>query len=443
MLRDMRRAQSQSIGPGSGNVSPKRGAPGSDASTKNKTSVVIGLLIYLGLVTAAFFLGTLLPSKPVKVQPVPHNKRTFCTRPPEPFDPSAAKGKKVLITGAAGFIGSHLARYCAQELEAEVIGLDDFSQGAGNVPFLSDIRILKGDIANSTFLAGIFAKHSFDVIFHASELAGSAISHHFPSRIYEANLVGTSNLVTHAVKSRTPRFVLVSSTAVYGNAPGPWAETSQTLPTDPYGVSKLAAEQHLRAAAEYFGLEYIILRVHSAYGPNMDFEPARSSLIARAVASTLSRAPVTIHGDGSQQRQFTYVGDAAQLAAQAGFLPELDFDVVNLGSDEVASVADVVAEVEAASGKPLDIANTPVVTAAHHVQAVHDRSWCMFDIKGFVSVKDGIKRTLDWAAEAEVDVRPQHQQFHVEIQEQGQGALATILGPAIETVEANYGVSVK
>lgn len=80
-------------------------------------------------------------------------------------------------------------RYCAQELEAEVIGLDDFSQGAGNVPFLSDIRILKGDIANSTFLAGIFAKHSFDVIFHASELAGSAISHHFPSRIYEANLV--------------------------------------------------------------------------------------------------------------------------------------------------------------------------------------------------------------------------------------------------------------
>lgn len=77
------------------------------------------------------------------------------------------------------------------------------------------------------------------------------------------------------------------------------------------------------------------------------------------------------------------------------------------------------------------------------VQAVHDRSWCMFDIKGFVSVKDGIKRTLDWAAEAEVDVRPQHQQFHVEIQEQGQGALATVLGPAIETVEANYGVSVK
>lgn len=96
--------------------------------------------------------------------------------------------------------------------------------------------------------------------------------------------------------------------------------------------------------------------------------PAPARRLIRRVLQTLSRAPVTIHGDGSQQRQFTYVGDAAQLAAQAGFLPELDFDVVNLGSDEVASVADVVAEVEAASGKPLDIANTPVVTAAHHVQ---------------------------------------------------------------------------
>lgn len=80
-------------------------------------------------------------------------------------------------------------RYCEQELAAEVIGLDDFSQGAGNVPFLSDIRILKGDLSNSTFLAAIFAKHRFDVIFHASDVSGGSISHHFPSRVYEANVV--------------------------------------------------------------------------------------------------------------------------------------------------------------------------------------------------------------------------------------------------------------
>lgn len=88
-----------------------------------------------------------------------------------------------------GKSGYRTCSYCAQELEAEVIGLDDFSQGAGNVPFLSDIRILKGDLSNSTFLASIFAKHSFDVIFHASEVSGSSISHHFPSRMYEANVV--------------------------------------------------------------------------------------------------------------------------------------------------------------------------------------------------------------------------------------------------------------
>lgn len=77
------------------------------------------------------------------------------------------------------------------------------------------------------------------------------------------------------------------------------------------------------------------------------------------------------------------------------------------------------------------------------VQAVHDRSWCMFEIKGFVPVSDGLKRTMEWAREAEVDVRPPHHQFHAEIQEKGQGALSTVLGAAIEIVEANYGVSVK
>lgn len=89
---------------------------------------------------------------------------------------------------------------------------------------------------------------------------------------------------------------------------------------------------------------------------------------ALAALQTLSGAPVTIHGDGTQQRQFTYVGDVAQLVAQAGFLPTLDFDVVNLGSDEVSSVADVVAAVEAASAKSLDVANTPVAADGHHVQ---------------------------------------------------------------------------
>lgn len=95
---------------GSGEFSPRRGPLAADAALKNKTSIVLGFFIYCGLVIAAFFLGAALPSQPVRRQPVPHDKRTICTRQPEPFDRSQAKGKKVLITGAAGFIGSHVAR---------------------------------------------------------------------------------------------------------------------------------------------------------------------------------------------------------------------------------------------------------------------------------------------------------------------------------------------
>ena len=87
------------------------------------------------------------------------------------------------------------------------------------------------------------------------------------------------------------------------------------------------------------------------------------------VVQTLSGAPVTIHGDGTQQRQFTYVADVAQLIVQAAFLPQLDFNVVNIGSDDISSVADVISAVEAASEKALDSVNTPVATDAHHVQA--------------------------------------------------------------------------
>lgn len=89
---------------------------------KNKGSIIVGFLIYCGLVIGAFFLGKALPSRPVKSQPVPHNKRTICTRQPEAFDPSLAKGKKVLITGAAGFVGSHIARFGLASFVAESDG---------------------------------------------------------------------------------------------------------------------------------------------------------------------------------------------------------------------------------------------------------------------------------------------------------------------------------
>eukprot|EP01025_Chloroclados_australasicus_P005631 TRINITY_DN11741_c0_g1_i1.p1 TRINITY_DN11741_c0_g1~~TRINITY_DN11741_c0_g1_i1.p1 ORF type:complete len:336 (+),score=50.58 TRINITY_DN11741_c0_g1_i1:115-1008(+) len=239
-------------------------------------------------------------------------------------------------------------------------------------------------------------------------------SHHLPTYTYTQNLVGTANLVTEAVKAKVSKFVLLSSTAVYGNTSGPWAETSVTKPIEPYGISRLAAEQHLQAAGHYYGMNYAIIRVHSVYGPRLDMNHLRSTIIARVITAALGDGELVIAGEGKQKRQFTYIDDVIPHVAAAAFKPQ-DKLLVNLGTDEITTVEEVIEHVSQMTGKAVHVKTGSSKGMVHHVQAVHDLSQCTFKMDAFTPLADGLRMTIDWAHEAKLDFSGLHDKVAAEL----------------------------
>src|SRR5512141_2286198 len=169
----------------------------------------------------------------------------------------------VLVTGIAGFIGSHVAEHCLAQ-GMHVVGLDDLSGGfAENVP--SAARLVQGSVTDAVLVERLFREHRFRHVYHLAAYAAEGLSHFIRRYNYQNNLVGTVNLVNQAVLREVECFVFTSSIAVYGAGQTPMSEELVPRPEDPYGVSKYAAELDLRAAREMFGLRSIVFRPHNVY----------------------------------------------------------------------------------------------------------------------------------------------------------------------------------
>lgn len=283
-----------------------------------------------------------------------------------------------------------------------VVGVDAVNMAASNVSVSGSVTVIDGDITDAAFMRSVFTNHTVDVVYHMADYSGIGISHHIPTYTYAHNLVATANIVSEAVRTNVTKFVMMSSTAVYGGAAGPWAESMAPVPSEPYGISKLAAEQHLASAGANFGLDYAILRLHTLYGPGMDMRSVFSNIVARAIVKALTDGHLTLMGDGSQKRQFTYIDDVVPYVVEAAFLRTPPPAVVNVGSDEITSVSEVIDAVAAAAGTTVHVEHVPSrLGDVHHVQAVHDRAKCLFSVRPFTPFKVGLQRTIEWARRAE------------------------------------------
>ena len=301
---------------------------------------------------------------------------------------------RVLVTGVAGFIGSHVAEHCLR-LGFDVVGVDDLSGGfRENVPPAVDFR--HGSVVDQAWVADLWKGGSFDYVYHLAAYAAEGLSHFIRRFNYETNLVGSVNLINQSVLHGVKCFVFTSSIAVYGAGQTPMTEDLTPMPEDPYGISKYAVELDLAAARRLFGMPYAIFRPHNVYGERQNIADRYRNVIGIFMNQAMHGQPMTIFGDGSQTRAFSHVDDVAPLIARAPLVPESYGQVFNVGADRPYSVFDLAHEVARAMGVPPSVAHLPARSEVAHAFATHDKARRVFDPPPPVGLREGLERMAAW-----------------------------------------------
>lgn len=308
---------------------------------------------------------------------------------------------KVLVTGCAGFVGSAVARMLIEQGDT-AYGIDNLNDAYDVRMKEKRIELLRGlrgfdwqkmDITDRAAVDALFGDHEFDAVINLAARAGVRQSAADPWAYYDTNVIGTINLLEQCRLSGVNRFVLASSSSVYGNLPVPFSEDVKAdRPLSPYAASKKAAEDLCHSYHHIDGIKTTALRFFTVYGP-----AGRPDMVMfRLVRWIAEGDEVVIFGDGLQRRDFTYIDDVA--AGVIAALKNMDgFQVINLGSDRPVKLCDVISEIELQIGKtarvsfkdadPLDVRAT---------WADISRARKLLNWEPVTSIEKGIERTVAW-----------------------------------------------
>lgn len=302
---------------------------------------------------------------------------------------------KSLITGGAGFIGSHVAKHCLN-LGHEVVVLDDLSGGfRDHVP--EGAQFVEGSICDDALLTRLFDAHRFDYVYHLAAYAAEGLSHFIRRFNYTNNVVGSVNLINQSVNHDVKCFVFTSSIAVYGALEPPMTEAMTPRPEDPYGIAKYAVEMDLHAAHEMFGLRYVIFRPHNVYGEHQNLGDRYRNVIGIFMNQIMRDEPLTIFGDGTQTRAFSYIADVAPHIARSVTVAAACEQVINIGADQPYSVNELAGVVGKAFGVTPKVNHLPARQEVVHAFADHARARALFGGGSPVGLEEGIRRMAEWA----------------------------------------------
>jgi UDP-glucose 4-epimerase len=319
--------------------------------------------------------------------------------------------RTALVTGGAGFIGSHVAR-CLLAHDYDVTILDSFVTGRPErVP--REARVYRADI-RSDAAAKIVRNGAFDLICHLAAQVDVRKSVTDPLHDMQVNLYGTVNLLEAVRASGAPTRVVLSSTggAIYGESvPLPTAEPTPKLPESPYGLSKLCAEYYLAHYARAHGIDTVALRYANVFGPGQD-SLGEAGVVAIFCERVLAGQSVTVYGDGLQTRDFVYVGDVARanlLAATAELPPagRLDARAFNIGTGIETSVLALVEELADIGHVEIEVVHAPARAGEQRRSLLcSERARRQLGWAPERTLRHNLEETLAWFAERRAGVEP-------------------------------------
>jgi UDP-glucose 4-epimerase len=303
---------------------------------------------------------------------------------------------KCLVTGGAGFIGSHVAAELLKRRHVVVV-LDDLSGGArDNVP--PGAEFVPGSITDVELVNGLFERHGFEHVFHLAAYAAEGLSHFIRRFNYANNVIGSMNLINASVNHGAKTFVFTSSIAVYGPTQTPMTEATTPEPEDSYGIAKYAVELDLKAAHHMFGLDYVVFRPHNVYGEHQNIGDRYRNVIGIFMNQIMKGEPMTVFGDGEQTRAFSYIADVAPVIAEAIDRPAALNQVFNVGADVPYTVNHLARATAAAMGAPgTPVRHLDARKEVVHAFATHDRVREVFGLGAPVTLEDGLARMAAWA----------------------------------------------
>ena len=315
---------------------------------------------------------------------------------------------RTLVTGGAGFIGSHLVEALVRRGD-RVRVLDNLS--SGNLKNLGSVRgrfeFLKGDVRDPRILKK--AVRGAEVIFHQAALRSVPKSVSKPLEYHEVNTTGTLLLLLAAQEEKVRRVVYASSSSVYGGqTPLPQRETMRAVPQSPYAASKLAAEIHCVMFTHLHGLETVGLRYFNVYGPRQSLENQYAVAVPKFVTCLLQGQPPPIHGDGLQTRDFTYVENVVQANLRGARAPRAAGHLFNVASGSRHSVRELARILARQTGRkidPIHIKERP--GDVRHTWADISKARRLLGYRVAVSFEEGLARTAAWFEQHPEAWRPQ------------------------------------
>ena len=301
---------------------------------------------------------------------------------------------KILVTGAAGFLGSHLSEKLS-ELGHKVVGIDNMLGGyEDNVP--QNIEFHKIDCCDLPKIQKIMK--GIDVVYHCAATAHEGLSVFSPYEITKNNYLASVAIFSAAVQEKVKRIIFCSSMARYGSQQSPFNEKMQPMPVDPYAISKVASEAVLKNLCELNNIEWVIAVPHNIIGPRQKYDDPFRNVVSIMINRMLQGKAPIIYGDGNQTRCFSYIDDCLTCLIPMLDQKNLNKEVINIGPDEefvtTNKIAELCSNISGVNLNPIYKKDRP--KEVKHATCSADKARKLLNYKTKVNLFDGIKNTFDY-----------------------------------------------